>query len=243
MVGSERSAVTDMLVHPRNWIVCVWLAALAALSSCNVIEGVGGMAAQAGGTYVAPEYTGLAHERVAILVWTEPGVRSDFPYLQLDVASGLQEKFKIIESTDKPKELEQARFPLRADSIARYQEDHPEIDTMPITDTAARFNVDRLIYIEISDFATRSDASLDLYKGSVTGSLKVLEIQDGKAQVVYTEDEIKTVFPKDSPKEGMPEGSDAKIYQGTLDAFTTDVTNRFYRHVEEDTGGANPGSM
>jgi hypothetical protein len=210
-------------------------------AGCNVLGPVGGLIGQAVPEKVSAEYAGLAHMKVAIMVWAESGVRTDFPYLQVDTAAGLQEKFKALQKSDNPKELEEATFPVRADTIARYQEDHPELEAMPITDLAAKFNVDakservdRLIYVEVTDFSTRSEASLELYKGNITGSVKVIDLKDGKAKVVYTSaDDIKATFPKDSPKEGMPDGTDAKIYQGTLDAFTTELSHRFYTYDKD----------
>jgi hypothetical protein len=211
------------------------------VAGCNVLGPVGGVIGQAVPQMVAAEYAGLAHQRVAIMVWAEPGIRTDFPYLQLDLAAGMQEKLKKLQTDEKPKELEGAEFPVRADTMALYQEDTPQLEAMPITDLALKFNadaksqnVDRLIYVEVSDFSTRSEASLDLYKGNITGSLKVVELKDGKAKVAYTsQDDIKATYPKDSPAEGMPEGSDAKIYQGTLDAFTTELSHRLYTYEKE----------
>jgi hypothetical protein len=213
------------------------LLALLPLAGCNILGPIGGVIGRAIPEKVAPEYAGLANQRVAIMVWAEPGIRTDFPYLQVDAAAGFQEKLKQLETTDPiPKELQGATFPIRADTMARYQEDHPELEAMTITDLAMKFNadakadkVDRLIYIEVSEFATRSEASLELYKGTITGSVKVIEFKDGKAKVAYTsQDDIKAMFPKDSPKDGLPDGTDAKIYGGTLDAFTTQLSDKFY---------------
>jgi len=210
-------------------------------AGCNILGPVGGVIGQAIPVMVAAEYSGLANQRVAIMVWAEPGIRTDFPYLQLDLAAGLQEKLKKVQTDDKPKELVGAQFPVRADTMALYQEDTPQLEAMPITDLALKFNadaksqkVDRLIYVEISDFSTRSEASLELYKGNITGSVRVIELNDSKAKVAYTsQEDIHATYPKDSPKEGMPEGSDAKIYQGTLDAFTTELSHRLYTYEKE----------
>ncbi len=243
--GSNRRPflkITRMKVFiPGRFGFAVSLLVALATAGCNVLGPVGGIIGQAIPQKVAPEYAGLAHQRIAIMVWAEPGIRTDFPYLQVDTAAGLQEKFKQLQTTDKPDELEGATFPVRADTMARYQQDHPELEAMPITDLALKFNVDaksdrvdRLIYVEITDFSTRAEASLELYKGNITGSVKVIELKDGKAKVVYNSaDDLKATFPKDSPKEGMPDGTDAKIYQGTLDAFTTELSHRFYTYEKD----------
>src|ERR1700722_19577091 len=186
MDGNVRIAVplrkiTHMKVFlsGRFGIAAGLLIALSA-AGCNIFGPVGGVIGQAVPEKVSAEYAGLAHQRIAIMVWAEPGIHTDFPYLQMDLAAGLQEKFKRLQLDPKPKELEETQFPVRADTMALYQEDNPQLEAMPITDLALKFNadaksqrVDRLIYVEISDFSTRSEASLELYKGNITGSVKV----------------------------------------------------------------------
>jgi len=89
-----------------------------------------------------------------------------------------------------------------------------------------------LIFIELQDFSTHSGAE-ELYRGSLSGSLKVIEMKDGKATVAYTENNIDVIYPKDSPKDGLPIGTDNTITQGTVDTFTTELAKRFYPHDED----------
>jgi hypothetical protein len=206
-------------------------AILLGLGGCTVVGAISGTVGHALPNYVAPAYSGLAGQRVAVMIWVEQGVRADFPYLALDVAAGIQERLKSLQQSDKPKELEKTTFPIRPDTIIRYQEDHPELEDAPLVQTAARLNVDRLIYLEIDSFSTRSEASIDLYRGSIDAAqLQVLEIGNGTAKSVFRENNIKVVYPKKDPTEGEPEGNDAKVYKNTLDAFTTQIAERFYTH-------------
>lgn len=200
------------------------------MSGCNILGAVGGVAGQALPNNVAASYKGLAGQRVAVMVWAEAGVKADFPYLPLDVAEGLQQELKSVQKNDKPKDLLKTTFPIDPASIVRYEEDHPELESTPLTETAARLNVDRLIYIEINSFATRSEASLDLYRGSISANLEVLEINSAGAKVVYQENNINVVYPKKDPTEGEPEGNDAKVYKNTLDSFDHQLAERFYMH-------------
>jgi hypothetical protein len=173
-----------------------------------------------------------------VLVWADRGIRIDNPSLQLDLATGLEQKLKTIQTNEKPKELIGTTFPARADSIARFQEDHPEMEYEPIEQSAAKFNTSfkatRLIYVEVTDFSTRPDSSLALHLGNLTGSIKVLEMKDGTAKEAFKESDIHVSFPKDSPPEGLPIGTDYKIYQGTLDLFTTQLAQRLCAHEEDD---------
>jgi hypothetical protein len=194
------------------------------------------LAARATPKYEAAAYKGLSKQSVAVMVWPDRGVQMDHPYVQGDVAAGIQKKLIDVQGSDKPAELQDAKFPFRTDAILAYQEEHPETQTQPLTEMAAKLNVSRLIYVEVTDFSTRSPISEELYLGTMVGNVKVVEIDDkGSAKTVYEKNEIKVAFPKDSPKEGMPSGTDAKIYQGTLDMFTTQVAQLMYTHeVDED---------
>jgi len=119
-------------------------------------------------------------------------------------------------------------------SIARYQRDHPEIEAYPITDTAPKLGVTRLIYIEIQEFRTRSETTVELYRGAMSANIKILEIANGKATVGYSEDGVRVVFPKKSPPEGAMEGQDVQIYAGTLDAFSSTFCAKLVRHQVQE---------
>jgi hypothetical protein len=180
------------------------------------------------------KYKGLVDQKVGVMVWVDRGVRIDFPTLRLDIANGVQRK--LTEAKDrKHKDLGDATFPIRADSLVRYQQDHPEMEAYPITDVAPKLGgLTRLIFIEVEDFRTRSEASLDLFRGSITATVKVIEIYpDGTAKIAFEENNVKNVFPEKSHPEGTPNATDYKIYSGLLDAFTTQVALMFISHEVE----------
>ncbi|HEX4125183.1 MAG TPA: hypothetical protein VHY37_10695 [Tepidisphaeraceae bacterium] len=203
--------------------------AMYSLSGCAAL----GVAAQAlPPAQIIPQYKGLQGQSVAIMVWADRDVRDSWPDLPLDTNAGLEHKLKAGQK-DLPKYLKDTTFPISALSMVRAQEDHPEWDGVPITDIAGQFHVTRLIYVEVDEFQTRASDSTDLYKGSIVGSVKVIEIKDGKTKVAYTEDNIQAVYPKGSLEEGVLDAGDDKIYTGTLDAFTTQLVQRFLPHDEQ----------
>lgn len=218
---------------PRASFLPMLASLLLLLNGCNIFGPAGALVARAVPKHIAAQYKGLAGQTVAVMVWAERGVRIDYSYLQLDIASGVQRKLLDAQAVDKPDELKGTTFPIHPDTVVRYQQDHPEIDQLPITDTAGKFNVSRLIYIEVNDFSTRSPTSSQLFRGSIAGNLKVIEISpDGKTKEGYTENDIRCDFPKTGPKDGTPNGTDYKFYQGTLDAFTTELVHRLYRYED-----------
>ena len=182
---------------------------------------------------IKASYAGLQNQSVGVMVWADRGIRIDYPGMQLDTASGIQNKLQIAQK-EKIKDLEGTKFPVKPASIVRYQMDYPQIETLKLTDVAPKLGVNRLIYVEIDDFATRPHPGVELYRGSMSGTVKVLEIAPDKtAKVVYEESDIHTIFPAKSPEDGVLSGDDYRIYVGTVDAFTSEVVKRFAQHDSE----------
>ena len=201
---------------------------------CNILGPVAAVGAKAFPNKIAAQYKGLAGQSVAVMVWAERGIRIDNPNLRQDICGGLLEKLKILQKEEKPPELEKTTFPVSAAVMSAYQTNHPEIEDAPITETASKFAVNRLIYIEVTDFTTVVDATGLLFRGSMTGTVKVVEIADGKTKLAKYTEEITVKFPKNSPNEGEPNANERKIYQGTVDIFTSELVNRFWDHDPED---------
>jgi hypothetical protein len=183
---------------------------------------------------ILPAYKGLLGHSVGIMVWADRGLKLDYPSVQLDIASGLQNKFHLAQTIGKSKDLLGTTFPVKPESIVKYQQTYPQIDAMDITDVAPKIGPQRLIYIEINDFSTRPDPQVELYRGTMTASIKVLAIVGGKAKVVYTDNDVRAIFPKTSGEDGIPNVGDYPIYRGLTDAFTTEAIHRFVTYESED---------
>ncbi|HEV7300845.1 MAG TPA: hypothetical protein VGN72_15875 [Tepidisphaeraceae bacterium] len=186
---------------------------------------------------IKPKYTGLQDQSVAIMVWTDRGVRIDWPGISLDVATGVHNRLATPkDAKGKPqkvaKELTGAKFPYIPASVVRFQREHPETEGMPITEVAPRLGVSRLIYVEIESFQTRSDSAVELYRGSMVGTLRVVEVApDGTAKVAYEENDVRVDFPRKAQREGVPDLGDGKTYSGTVSTFAQEIVNRFIEHA------------
>ncbi|HWE02922.1 MAG TPA: hypothetical protein VG326_10990 [Tepidisphaeraceae bacterium] len=215
-----------------------WTRSIAAILLCLLILSGGAgcalfvKALEAGGPPTEPpKYAGLAGHSVAVVIWAEEnGVRIDWPRLNLDAAQMVQFKLQKIQKENKPKELVLTRFPLSAASVARFQEENPEWASQGMEEIAPKLGVSRVIYIEIRSFQTRADAAIELFRGTVTGSVSVIEVSGGKGRVAFSDDNIKISYPKTSPEEGLPNIGDFAIYHGLLDGFTTEIAKLFVTH-------------
>ena len=210
------------------------LSCLIFLSGCNVI---GAAAAAMPLPDVKPAYTGLAGQSVAVMVWVDAAAKADFPALPLDTTAAVQNQLDAASQAGKGKkykELKDASFPHKAASLVRFQRDHPEIANQDVTQFAPRLGVSRLVYIEITDFGTRAPASVELFRGTATGSIKVIEINGDSAKVAFSEDNIRVTFPPKLTEDGTPNGDDLIFYNGTKNAFALAAANRLMTHPAED---------
>ena len=193
---------------------------------CNVL-GVAAHAMPEGN--IPARYNDLHGHSVAALVWLPRGLETDYPALRLDVTAGVMGRLQHAQAAGRG-ELKSATFPHIAASLVRFQQDHPELDRSPIVAVAPRLGVERLIYLEIENFQTRSDQTVELYRGAATVSLRVVEVQGGTARVAYEESGLSIVFPPTAPPEGIPGAGDARIYHGTVDLLCTAIAKHFYAH-------------
>jgi hypothetical protein len=176
----------------------------------------------------APSYTSMAHQKCGILALTDSGTRIEWPDLELDVANALEHKLQTAIDV-KTKELEGLTV-VQSASVKQYMDNHPELDTVPIATIAARLPLTRLIYIDIDDFSTRPQQTIDLYRGYVEAKVSVVEIKDGKATIAFTSDPIKIIDPPGTPQEGSPDIDESKLYSMTIDDFTTKCAELFVPH-------------
>ena len=164
---------------------------------------------------------------VAIMVWTDRGINVDWPSLRGDLPASLLARLKKAQ-TEKANTLEAISFPYSAEQVVRWQRDNPAADAMPVTEVAKLLKVDRLIYIEVLNFQTRTTESYDLFRGDMTVSLKVVDAKHaGGAKVIYDEADIASHFPRTAPPEGTPRGSDAQMYVGVVNETADELARRF----------------
>ena len=210
---------------------CLLLPSL--LAGCQLL----GVVSQAMPMTVDAQYKKLAGERVGVMVWADRGMRIEWEFIQLDLANSIHAKLQQTATNKKAKvrELEGTKFPVIPASIIRFQQDHPEIDGQPITEVAPRLGVSRLIYVEIEEFATRPDGSVELFRGDANVTLRVVEVApDGTAKLAYEENDVRATFPPKSPKEGRPSIGDRRIYVGLIDALGDAIAKKFIPHPEEE---------
>jgi len=216
------------VVYPLPLLLSLASLALMPLASgCSAI----GVAAQALPEPDVPaRYANLKGHSVAALVWLPRGLETDYPALRLDLTSGILAQLKQAQAAGRG-DLKGASFPHIPASLVRFQQDHPELEQSPITSVAPRLGVQRLIYVEVENFQTRSDQAVELFRGSATVSIKLVEVEGNAAKVAYQESGQTVTYPPSAPAEGVPSVGDARIYRGTVELLGGAVARKFFSHA------------
>jgi hypothetical protein len=210
---------------------CLLVFCAACSSGCQIL----GIVAQAVPKPPIPARVVLAGETVGVMVWCDRGLRVDFPSIQKDLGNGIQ--VRLIEAQKaESKDVLGLTFPFPPESFIRWQRDHPGSDFEPITEVAPRLHVSRLIYIEIDDFQTRASQTMAMYRGSASATIKVIAVAPDATvgKIIYEEHNVKVVYPKKANDDGRPEGSDTKMYIGTMTFLADDIAKRFVEHPDEE---------
>lgn len=168
-----------------------------------------------------PAYAGLAGHSVGVMVWADRGVRIDWPKVQLDVALAVQSKLR---NSGAP-EVKDCRWNVQPASILKYQRDYPVTDITPITTTAPKLGVERLIYIEIQGLSTRAAASIQMYRGNLVTTVQVIEVNGDTAVVGFEKSDVRAIYPPKSPPDGVLNSDDVTIYQGTVAELGTEISH------------------
>lgn len=216
-----------MKLHRGKTLGLVLLGVLAvAMGGCEVLSVVGSAIPMT----VDAEYTGLKGQKVAVMCWVDRGIRIDYPQLQLDTATFIQTQLTE-HKTDS--DLKGSTWPWEPRSVVRFQREHPELEGRPINEYGQRITgVTRLVYIEVDQFSTRGDETVQLKRGRMLGRVKVLDITDGKAKIVYEKQNLEVAFPEDRP-EGVLDMPEAQVYGETVKLFGTAVAQLFHSYQVE----------
>ena len=222
-----RIPISDVRAGSPSVRTCLLLLVTCTLCLVHLSCAALGAAAHALPKYEEAHYAGLIGQSVGVMVWADRGIRIDWPSVQIDLASLVQDRL----AKSGAKEIKGTTFPVQPGSIVRYQRDHPGTEAVPITEIAPKLGVSRLIYIEVEGLSTRSDMSLQMYRGNITATLKVVEIApDGTATVPYQENGIRAFFPPKSPPDGVLNSNDIVMYHGVVGALSDEIVNRLTTH-------------
>lgn len=206
------------------------LATLVLPAGCNIIGAVAGKMPKPD---IEAAYKGLVNQSVGVMVWVDRETAIQWPSMQLDLAGAIETKLKEAQKAE-IKDLAGTTFPWPAASYIKYRQEHPEIDSMPITDVAPRFKgVTRLLFVEVNGFATRAEGTTQLYLGTMDVTMRMIEIEGGKGTIAFEEAHIGSKYPESATKDGVLGSNDSIIYRGSIGVSSTNVVKRLIQHPDD----------
>jgi hypothetical protein len=206
---------------PARAARCLLAAAL--LATPLALAGCWLAAAQerANGHKVAADYTGLADQSVAVVVYADQAQTDEFPDARTEISNFLAAAFRT--------KIPSVRL-LDFREVTAWQDDTLNWSALPEKDIGKHFSADRVLYIELLDYSTRANNSFGDLQGHIKAQCKVFETNSPGATPAWS-DLIEVRWPKDHPLDPAS-GSEVAVRKRALEQFSNDLVNRFVEHRE-----------
>ena len=160
------------------------------------------------------EYPHLGGKTVAILVWADMNTRFEYPHVQLEVSSFVEQAMQAVPGV--------RVVPPR--QVVDLQNRDPDWDRTPPAKLAARVGADRAVLIELTQYTTREPDSPHLFRGYISANVKVYDASQPDAGETRTMT-VSVVYPPDGPGAW---GSDDAFRRATMELFAEEVAGKFY---------------
>lgn len=165
---------------------------------------------------VKAEYPYLAGKRVCIVVRIPDELLFEYPNVQWEVADharlALESTVRGVSVTDPKK-------------IVDFQRSDPDWEQMDPALLGRRFDAERVLEIDLTQYTTREPESPHLYRGHISAAVRVYNTEYPNSQHAYHSD-VHTTYPPDGP--GQYGTNDRAIRGATMQAFSQDLAAKFY---------------
>lgn len=165
---------------------------------------------------VPAEYPYLADQEVCIVVRAEMETLFDYPHVQYELADYVR---VALESNIRGVSVVPPR------RVVDFQRRDPGWERMDPAELGRRFDAQRLIEIDLTQYTTREPESPHLYRGYITAMVSVYNTAYLNSQPAY-KTEVQTVYPPNSPGEWGT--GDRAIRRATMEAFARELAGRFF---------------
>lgn len=172
---------------------------------------------------VPAEYEGLANHRVAVLVNAPVEIMFRYPQAQLEVCSIVSE-------------LIAARVPgvavVDPRTVVDFQRRNIYWSTATYAELGEYLDVSRLVLIDLGAYTTRASGDPNLYRGLISASVAVAEMDSPTPNDLVYRTEITQFYPKKQPA-GVLDANETAIRKGMLDLFALATVHRFVDYEVE----------
>jgi len=196
------------------------LATVMLLTGCNVLAFPSYVLFGGSTTKVKAEYPHLHNQKIAIIVSAGPGTDFEYPYGRTDVALATAQAIA--------KHVKDATF-VEQEKVNAFQQATLDWITLAKPQIARQFNAQQLIWLDLIQFTTREESSVNLLRGRLTAAVRIYDINAENPHTPQYETEIAILIPSHGP---MPASDLAQqqIYRQMIILFAEQLTQKFYTH-------------
>ncbi|MDX2147773.1 MAG: hypothetical protein SFZ23_09655 [Planctomycetota bacterium] len=226
----HRVASRGRTAPARRWLARAGVLAglgvmLAHLGGCAIGALVGGMAEsyrESSTREVKAEYTELKGKNVAVVVTADRMIQADHPGMVEEILGRFNQR--IAENAI-------AGGFARTDQMLVYLANHPQWVAWPPGKLATELGVERLIYVEITEFRLHDPGNQYLWSGIAAGTVSVLEADGPLPDEFAFQKLVRVQFP-DKEGYGQADLSERVVKSELLRRFMDRATWPFYDHEE-----------
>lgn len=206
------------------------------LAGCNIVKLIG-VLGEDPKENVKAQYSGLPGNKLAVVAWVPDDINFEYPYAITDITEFSNRAIDrgVNKGADQQggwgKEKQKPVTLVPASQIRKYQESSLGWDQESPSHIGEKLGADLLLWVDLTEFSTRVPDSPDIYRGQMQASLTLYEVHAEVPRKELWRGEVKVVYPE-KVKVGLQDSNDARIRQGTLDAFSSKLAKFFYDHEE-----------
>jgi len=169
---------------------------------------------------VKAEYPGLKNQKTALIVATTPAVDFEYPYIRNDLALGITNVLS--------QHIKGIKF-IPQEKIDAFISENLDWVSLPISQIAARFDAQRILYLDLYEFTLREPESVNLLRGRISAAVRVYEIDSPQPDQPVYQTELSNVYPESGPT-FYSDTALMMVRQRTLPPFVDQLARKFYDH-------------
>ena len=163
------------------------------------------------------KYRGLVNKKIALVVTTHPGIEFDHPLADANIAWAanrwISRKVRRVTFVDQGK-------------IESFQGSSVQPIQKRLGEIVKRFEVDRLVLIDLLRFTVVEQGSVNLLRGRIVAMLSVYELDRPSGEQLVYQDELRLVIPPDAPV-SMRYATPQAIEELMIERFAEGLAGKF----------------
>lgn len=169
---------------------------------------------------VEADYPGLEGKSAAVIVAADEMTLFAHPGVQSRVCRAVTTQLALDIPGIKLSDPEQ---------VGKFQLDNPYWNTLTYSELLAKLKVERLVYIDLTQYATHDPGNSHVWQGSVVAGVSVAASDAVNPNNLVYASTVTANFPEDG-RIGVLDSNDSIIQTGMLKTFSLKVSQLFHNH-------------